>query len=54
MKKYSLWNNQDEMIFSCNDNTIFSTTIEVNYPLCDFDPRPRYQCYYDHQKLYQP
>lgn len=36
MKKYSLWNNQDEMIFSCDDNIIFSATIQVNYPLGDF------------------
>lgn len=36
MEKYSLWNNQDEMIFSCNDNAIFNTTVEVNYPLGNF------------------
>lgn len=36
MEKYSLWNNQDEMIFSCDDNTTFNTTIQVNYPLGDF------------------
>ena len=36
MEKYSLWNNQDEIIFSCNDNTIFSTIIEVNYSLGNF------------------
>jgi hypothetical protein len=36
MEKYSLWNNQDEVIFSCNDNIIFSATIQVNYPLGDF------------------
>ena len=36
MKKYSLWNNEDEMIFSCNGNLTFITTIKVNYPLGDF------------------
>ena len=37
MEKYSLWNNQDEMIFSCDDNSTFNTTIEVNYYLGDFE-----------------
>ena len=36
MEKYSLWNNQDEMIFSCDDNITFNTTIQVNYPLGSF------------------
>ena len=36
MEKYSLWNNEDEMIFSCDDNAIFNTVIEVNYPLGNF------------------
>ena len=36
MEKYSLWNNEDEMMFSCNDNIIFSTTIIVNYFLGNF------------------
>lgn len=33
MDKYMLFDNKEEVVFSCNDATIFSTCIGINYPL---------------------
>ena len=37
MKKYTLWNNEEEIVFDCDNGMIFNTTIQVNYPLGDFN-----------------